>query len=152
MMMTKTMVNLKCICPLLFLVISTMLTKLTITILTYLAREALGTPILNTSSLHGLECRTFFKRDYFIVDGVVLMFTRNVEEEKEDTAVKLSRMFSGSFVLVLLEMVVVWLDKLVVGRRTVEIFGRSTDRVGVVRRGGFGGVTNLISERFWFCA
>merc|ERR1719422_660240 len=43
-----------------------------------LAREALGTPILNTSSLHGLECRT-----------------RNVEEEKEDTAVKLSRMLSG---------------------------------------------------------
>ena len=79
-------------------------------------------------------------------------FTRNVEEDKEDTAVKLSRMFSGSFALVLLELVVVWLDKLVVGRRTVEIFGRSTDRVGVVRRGGFGGVTNLISERFWFCA
>ena len=122
-----------------------MFTKLTITILTYLAREALGTPILNTSSLHGLECRTFLKRDHFIGDGVVLMFTRNVEEEKEDTAVKLSRMLSGSFVLVLLEMVVV-------GRRTVEIFGRSTDRVGVVRRGGFGGVTNLISERFWFCA
>ena len=123
-----------------------MFTKLTITILTYLAREALGTPILNTSSLHGLECRTFLKRDHFIGDGVVLIvFTRNVEEEKEDTAVKLSRMLSGSFVLVLLEMVVV-------GRRTVEIFGRSTDRVGVVRRGGFGGVTNLISERFWFCA
>ena len=130
-----------------------MVTKLTITILTYLAREALGTPILNTSSLHGLECRTFLKRDHFIGDGVVLIvFTRNVEEEKEDTAVKLSRMLSGPFVLVLLGLVVVWLDKLVVGRRTVEIFGRSTDRVGVVRRGGFGGVTNLISERFWFCA
>ena len=132
-----------------------MLTILTITIFNYLAREALGTPILNTSSLHGLECRTFLKRDHFIGDGVVLIvFTRNVEEEKEDTAVKLSRMFSGSFVLTgmlaLLELVVVWL--LVVGRRTVEIFGRSTDRVGVVRRGGFGGVTNLISKRFWFCA
>ena len=131
--------------------ISTIFTKLTITILTYLAREALGTPILNTSSLHGLECRTFLKGDHFVGEGVVLIvFTRNVEEEKEDTAVKLSRMLSGPFVLVLLEMVVVWL--LVVGRRTVEIFGRSTDRVGVVRRGGFGGVTNLISERFWFCA
>ena len=82
-----------------------------------------------------------------------LWFTRNVEEEKEDTAVKLSRMLSVlTGMLVLLELVVVWLDKLVVGRRTVEIFGRSTDRVGVVRRGGFGGVTNLISERFWFCA
>ena len=132
-----------------------MLTILTITIFNYLAREALGTPILNTSSLHGLECRTFLKRDHFIGDGVVLIvFTRNVEEEKEDTAVKLSRMLSGSFVLTgmlaLLELVVVWL--LVVGRRTVEIFGRSTDRVGVVRRGGFGGVTNLISKRFWFCA
>ena len=132
-----------------------MFTKLTTTILTYLAREALGTPILNTSSLHGLECRTFLKRDHFIGDGVVLIvFTRNVEEEKEDTAVKLSRMLSGSFVLTgmlsLLDLVVVWL--LVVGRRTVEIFGRSTDRVGVVRRGGFGGVTNLISKRFWFCA
>ena len=78
-------------------------------------------------------------------------FTRNVEEEKEDTAVKLSRMLSVlTGMLVLLELVVVWLDKLVVGRRTVEIFGRSTDRVGVVRRGGFGGVTNLIWERFWF--
>ena len=130
-----------------------MFPKLTISIFTHLAREALGTPILNTSSLHGLECRTFLKRDHFIGDGVVLIvFTRNVEEEKEDTAVKLSRMFSGSFVLVLLELVVVWLDKLVVGRRTVEIFGRSTDRVGVVRRGGFGGVTSLISKRFWFCA
>ena len=132
-----------------------MFTKLTTTILTYLAREALGTPILNTSSLHGLECRTFLKRDHFIGDGVVsIVFTRNVEEEKEDTAVKLSRMLSGSFVLTgmlsLLDLVVVWL--LVVGRRTVEIFGRSTDRVGVVRRGGFGGVTNLISKRFWFCA
>ena len=85
---------------------------------------------------------------------MLIVFTRNVEEEKEDTAVKLSRMFSGSFVLTgmlsLLDLVVVWL--LVVGRRTVEIFGRSTDRVGVVRRGGFGGVTNLIWERFWFCA
>ena len=30
-----------------------------------------------------------------------------------------------------------------VGRRTVEILGLSTDRVGVVRRGGFGGVTSL---------
>ena len=139
--------------PSFFLVINTMFTKLTITHLTYLAREALGTPILNTSSLHGLECRTFLKRDHFIGDGVVLIvFTRNVEEEKEDTAVKLSRMLSGPFVLVLLGLVVVWLDKLVDGRRTVEIFGRSTDRVGVVRRGGFGGVTNLISERFWFCA
>ena len=82
-----------------------------------------------------------------------LWLTRNVEEEKEDTAVKLSRMLSVlTGMLVLLELVVVWLDKLVVGRRTVEIFGRSTDRVGVVRRGGFGGVTNLIWERFWFCA
>ena len=82
-----------------------------------------------------------------------LWLTRNVEEDKEDTAVKLSRMLSVlTGMLVLLELVVVWLDKLVVGRRTVEIFGRSTDRVGVVRRGGFGGVTNLIWERFWFCA
>ena len=80
-----------------------------------------------------------------------MVFTRNVEEEKEDTAVKLSRMLSVlTGMLVLLELVVVWL--LVVGRRTVEIFGRSTDRVGVVRRGGFGGVTNLIWESFWFCA
>ena len=83
----------------------------------------------------------------------MIVFTRNVEEEKEDTAVKLSRMFSGSFVLTgmlsLLDLVVVWL--LVVGRRTVEIFGRSTDRVGVVRRGGFGGVTNLIWEVLVFC-
>ena len=81
----------------------------------------------------------------------MIVFTRNVEEEKEDTAVKLSRMLSGPFVLVLLGLVVVWLDKLVVGRRTVEIFGRSTDRVGVVRRGGFGGVTNLIWEFLVLC-
>ena len=63
--------------------------------------------------------------------------TRNVEEDKEDTAVKLDLddievVLSGMLVLRLLE-----------GRRTVEIFGLSTDRVGVVRRGGFGGVTNL---------
>ena len=81
-----------------------------------------------------------------LVMMLYLWFTRNVEEEKEDTAVKLSRMLSVlTGMLVLLELVVVWL--LVVGRRTVEIFGRSTDRVGVVRRGGFGGVTNLIWEK-----
>ena len=45
-----------------------------ITHLTYLAMEALGTPILNTSSLHGLECRTLFKRGRLdIGDDVVLM-------------------------------------------------------------------------------
>ena len=130
-----------------------MFPKLTISIFTHLAREALGTPILNTSSLHGLECRTLLKHDILMVMVLLWWFTRNVEEDKEDTAVKLSRMLSLlTGMLVLLELVVVWLDKLVVGRRTVEIFGRSTDRVGVVRRGGFGGVTNLISERFWFCA
>ena len=130
-----------------------MFPKLTISIFTHLAREALGTPILNTSSLHGLECRTLLKHDILMVMVLLWWFTRNVEEDKEDTAVKLSRMLSVlTGMLVLLELVVVWLDKLVVGRRTVEIFGRSTDRVGVVRRGGFGGVTNLISERFWFCA
>ena len=66
---------------------------------------------------------------------------------------KLSRMLSVlTGMLVLLEFVVVWFDQLVVWRRTVEIFGRSTDRVGVVLRGGFGGVTNLIWEMFWSCA
>ena len=65
---------------------------------------------------------------------------------------KLSRMLSVlTGMLVLLGLVVVWLDMLVVGRRTVEIFGRSTDRVGVVLRGGFGGVTNLIWEVLVFC-
>ena len=44
-----------------------------ITHLTYLAREALGTPILNTSSLHGLECRTLLKHDILDGDGVVLV-------------------------------------------------------------------------------
>ena len=68
--------------------------------------------------------------------------TRNVEEDKEDTAVKLDLddievVLSGMLVLRLLVL------RLFEGRRTVEIFGLSTDRVGVVRRGGFGGVTNL---------
>ena len=59
--------------PSFFLVINTMFTKLTVTHLAYLAREALGTPILNTSSLHGLECRTLLKHDILDGDGVVLV-------------------------------------------------------------------------------
>ena len=73
--------------------------------------------------------------------------TRNVEEDKEDTAVKLDLddievVLSGMLVFRLLEGRLLVL-RLLEGRRTVEIFGLSTDRVGVVRRGGFGGVTNL---------
>jgi len=49
---------------------------------------------------------------------------------------------SGMLVFRLLEGRLLVL-RLLEGRRTVEIFGLSTDRVGVVRRGGFGGVTNL---------
>ena len=71
--------------------------------------------------------------------------TRNVEEDKEDTAVKLD--------LADIEVVLSWMFvlRLLEGRRTVEIFGLSTDRVGVVRRGGFGGVTNLRWRYFTFC-
>ena len=64
--------------------------------------------------------------------------TRNVEEDKEDTAVKLDL---DDIEVVLSGLLLVL--RLLEGRRTVEIFGLSTDRVGVVRRGGFGGVTNL---------
>ena len=71
-----------------------------------------------------------------------------MEEDKEDTAVKLDRSMelAGSVVEVeltgmLVLLVFTLLEK--VGRRTVEILGLSTDRVGVVRRGGFGGVTSL---------
>ena len=71
-----------------------------------------------------------------------------MEEEEEDTAVKLDRSMelAGSVVEVeltgmLVLLVFTLLEK--VGRRTVEILGLSTDRVGVVRRGGFGGGTSL---------
>ena len=66
--------------------------------------------------------------------------TRKVEEDKEDTAVKLDRSTES---VVLTGMLVLLVFTLWVGRRTVEILGLSTDRVGVVRRGGFGGVTSL---------
>ena len=71
-----------------------------------------------------------------------------MEEEKEDTAVKLDR--SMELALSVLEVWLIGMFVLLVftllewvGRRTVEILGLSTDRVGVVRRGGFGGVTSL---------
>ena len=65
-----------------------------------------------------------------------------MEEDKEDTAVKLDwSMELASSVVDIVLLVFTLLEK--VGRRTVEILGLSTDLVGVVRRGGLGGVTSL---------
>ena len=94
----------------------------------YLSSPVLVTPILSNSSLQGFECLT---RNEEEEEG------RTVKQEEEDgrgeegRAEEMGEEGRG--------VEVIWKE----GRRTVEILLLSKLLVGVLRRGGLGGVTSL---------